>query len=227
MKDLVTLNNPKSPISESFRVLRTNIQFSSLDKDLRSILVTSSTQGEGKTTTICNLAITIAQSGKSVLLVDCDLRRPRIHNNFELNNYKGLTNILAEQNNEDDCIKESTIVNLSVLSSGPKPPNPSEVLGSKSMKNFIESMKEKYDYVLLDAAPVGLVTDGAILSTLADGVLLVAASGEVAIEAAKRSKELLENVNANILGVVLNKVSVEKSKYYKYYYNQYYYQEAK
>lgn len=226
MNDLITLKNPKSPISESYRTLRTNIQFSSLDKNLNTIVVTSSTQGEGKTTTICNLAITIAQSGKSVLLVDCDLRRPRVHKNFDLNNYSGLTNILSGQNEDTDCIKETTIANLSVLSSGPKPPNPSEVLGSKSMKRFVEQMSEKYDYVLLDAPPVGLVTDGAIVSTLADGVILVASSGEVAIEAAKRSKELLENVKANIIGVVLNKVSVAKSQYYKYYYNQYYYQDA-
>lgn len=223
MKKLVALENPKSPVAEAYRTFRTNIQFSSFDKDLKSIVITSTGQGEGKSTTICNLAVTMAQSGSKVLLIDCDLRRSQVHKNFGLLNHKGLTNILAHQDPYEEVIKQSNVIGLDILTSGPKPPNPSELLGSNAMKAFIKEMTTKYDRVLIDASPVGLVTDAAILSTIADGTILVVAAGEVVIEAAKRAKELLEQVNANIVGVLLNKVSAEKSKYYQYYYHQYYY----
>ncbi|MBF8984600.1 CpsD/CapB family tyrosine-protein kinase [Lutibacter sp. B2] len=225
MKNLITLNNPKSPISEAYRTFRTNIQFSGFDKDLKTIVVTSSGLGEGKTTTISNLAITIAQSGSKVLLIDCDFRRPQVNKHFEMHNHAGLTNILVNQSTFKEVVKQTNIMGLEILTSGPKPPNPSELLGSNAMKEFIQEMLTEYDKVLIDAPPVGLVTDAAILSTFVDGTILVLAAGEVAIEQAQRAKELLQNVNANIIGVLLNKVSIAKSKYYKYYNYQYSYEE--
>ncbi|QZY55324.1 CpsD/CapB family tyrosine-protein kinase [Crassaminicella profunda] len=222
MKNLIALENPKSPIAEAYRTFRTNIQFSSFDKELNTIAITSTGLGEGKSTTIANLAITMAQSGSRVLLIDCDLRRPQVHKNFSLVNHRGLSNILAHQTSHEDVIKQTNVIGLDILTSGPKPPNPSELLGSNAMKEFIKEMTQKYDRVLLDAPPVGLVTDAAVLSTVADGIILVIAAGEVAIEAAQRAKDLLQQINANIIGVLLNKVSAQKSKYYQYYYQQYY-----
>jgi capsular exopolysaccharide synthesis family protein len=221
-KNIFALDNPKSPVAEAYRTLRTNIQFSSLDKELKSIVITSSSPKEGKTTTICNLAVTMAQSGNKVLLMDCDLRKSQLHHYFELNNDQGLTNVLAQQVSFEEAVKETVTVGLDVLPSGPKPPNPSELLGSNAMKEFVKKMEEKYDKILIDAPPVGIVTDASILSTIADGTILVIASGQVAIEAAQRSKALLQKVNANIIGILLNKLPREGRGYYGYYYYHYY-----
>lgn len=221
---LITHNSPKSPISEAYRMLRTNIQFSSFDKPLKTILITSTGPSEGKTTTVCNLAVTFAQSGSKTLIVDADLRKPKVHKVFNIENKKGLTNILVQKDDFEKMINETMVENLYVLTCGAIPPNPSELLASNAMKNFIQQLKERYDIILLDAPPVGTVTDAAILSTIADGTILVAASGTVEIEGLKRSKELLVNVNANIIGVVLNKLDkTAKGNYYYYYY--YYYSE--
>lgn len=217
--NLISLNHPKSPISEAYRTLRTNIQFSSLDKDIKTISITSVGPGEGKTTTISNLAITMAQANKKILLIDADLRKPKVHEYFELNNMYGLTNVLVLNKSLEDVIKKSTVSGLDILTSGPKPPNPSEILGSNSMKELIDKAKENYDGILLDSPPVGLVTDPAILSAIVDGTILVVNFGKTHIEEAKRSKQLLENVNANILGVVLNKISRKGNGYYN---NDYY-----
>ena len=222
-KYLIAHTNPKSPISEAYRVLRTNIQFSSVDKPLKTFVVTSSGPSEGKTTTIVNLAITFAQSGNRVLLIDADLRKPRIHKIFNLLSNVGVTNILAmqDQSGYKQYVHSFELENLYILSSGPTPPNPSELLNSCSMKNLLSKVREDYDIILMDAPPVGSVTDAAILSTLVDGTILVAASGQVEIQALKRAKELLEKVNANILGVVLNKLD-KKAKGNDYYYYYYY-----
>ncbi len=223
---LVSLSNPKSPISEAYRTLRTNIQFSSFDKELKTISITSSGPGEGKTTSISNLAITIAQTDKTVLLIDADLRKPQVHRVFQLNNPKGLTNVLAQQIPLEEVVKETRIPGLHILTSGPKPPNPSELLGSNAMKEFIKAVSQKYDMVLIDSPPVGVVTDGAILATVVDGTILVVSSGKTYIEEAQRSKQLLQNVKANILGVVLNRIPVNGRGYYGYYYHHYYEEEA-
>lgn len=226
MKKLISLSNPKSPISEAYRTFRTNIQFSSFDKELKSIVITSSMAGEGKSTTICNLAVTIAHAGKKVLLIDCDLRKSQVHKNFEIYNGHGLTNVLAHQMELKDVVQSVGVVGLDILTSGPKPPNPSELLGSNTMKEFIKEMTKKYDQVLIDAPPVGIVTDAAVLSTIVDGTILVVAAGEAPTETVKRAKELLNKVNANIVGVLLNKVSSQKSAYYQYYSNQQYYYDS-
>lgn len=220
---IITHENPKSPIAEAFRTLRTNIQFSSIDKALSSIVITSSGPGEGKSTVSVNTAMTIAQSGKKVLLVDCDLRKPKIHTFFRIHNGQGLTNVLAEGIELREVVYEPEIEdNLHVLTAGPIPPNPSELLGSKRMKEFLKKAETNYHTIILDSPPVGVVTDAAILSTIADGTILVCAVGQAEIEASKMAKSLLEKVNANILGVVLNKVPVTQGGYYKYHYYNYY-----
>lgn len=220
--NIVSIDNPKSPIAEAYRTLRTNIQFSSFDKVLKSIVITSSGPGEGKTTTACNLAVTMAQSGSKVLLIDSDLRKSQVHKYFDLNNNQGLTTVLAKQISIEEAIKKSNVFGMDILTAGPKPPNPAELVGSKAMREFIQEMCQQYDRVIIDAPPVGVVTDAALLSTAVDGTILVVASGHVAIEAAQRSKSLLENVNANIIGVLLNKIPMDGRGYYGYYYYHYY-----
>lgn len=226
LNGLISLNHPKSPISEAYRTLRTNIQFSSLDKEIKTISITSPGPEEGKSTTICNLAITMAQANKNILLIDADLRKPKIHKHFELNNTNGLTTALVLNKPLGDVIRKTTVSGLDILTAGPTPPNPSEILGSNSMKELIEEVREKYDRVLVDSPPIGLVTDPAILSAIVDGTIMVVNFGKTHIDAAQRAKQLLDNVNANILGVVLNKVPISRNGYYKNYYYQNYYAEA-
>ncbi|SHE82216.1 CpsD/CapB family tyrosine-protein kinase [Caloramator proteoclasticus] len=222
MSNFIVEKNPKSPISESYRTLRTNIQFSSFDKDIKTIVVTSSAPGEGKSTTIGNLALVMAQSGKRVLLIDADLRKPTVHKKFKLSNQTGLTNILIEDKNPFEVIQKYSD-NLYILTSGILPPNPAEVVASNKLRNFINEMKNHFDYILLDSPPVIAVTDAQILSSFLDGVILVVSSGEAEKELVKKAKDLLDKVNANIIGVVLNKLELKSRKGYGYYY--YYYGE--
>lgn len=217
MLKLVVQKNPKSPVSEAYRTLRTNIQFASFDKDLKTIVVTSSGPKEGKSTTSANLALTIAETSKKVLIIDCDLRKPTLHKNFRISNKIGLSNLLVENLNIDDIMVNYSD-NLYLLPSGTIPPSPAEMLSSNRMKSFIEEMKNKFDCIIIDSPPVIAVTDAQILATLADGVLLVASSGEVEREALNRAKDLLIRVKANILGVVLNKVELKGRRGYGYYY---------
>lgn len=220
---IFTLRSPKSRVSEAFRTLRTNIQFSSIDDSIKSLVITSSEPEEGKSTVSINIAAAMAQTERKVLLIDSDLRKPALKEAFNIGSFKGLTNILVEDADYTDVLyKVSEINGLDIIGSGPIPPNPAELLGSNKMKFFIESMIEKYDMVILDSPPIGLVTDSAILSTIVDGTILVCAVGETDINAAKRAKDLLNRVNANILGIVLNKVPIDDNGYYKYYYSEYY-----
>ena len=225
LTDIVSIKNPNSPISEAYKTLRTNIKFSSVDKGLKTIAITSTGKGEGKSTVISNLAATMAQDNSRVLLVDCDLRRPTIHKRFYLSNLEGLSNVLTQQNSRDQVIQKTSIEGLDILTSGPKPPNPSEMLGSNAMKELLLEVAKDYDRVLIDAPPIGIVTDAAILTTMVEGVLFVVSAKGVAIEAAKHAKELLETVNANIVGVILNKVSVGTGRYSSYKYYQDYYED--
>ncbi|AAK80980.1 capsular exopolysaccharide synthesis family protein [Clostridium acetobutylicum] len=216
---LIVKDNPKSPVAESYRTLRSNIQFSSFDEEIRVILVTSSGPGEGKSTTAANLALAMAETGNQVLIVDCDLRKPSIHKKFKLSNSSGLSNIIAGQAKFEDSAHYFN-KKLCVLTSGKIPPNPAEMLASHKMKEFLNESKGVFKYIILDTPPIIAVTDPQILSTMVDGVILVVSSGVAEIEAAKRAKELLENVNANILGTVLNKVKVGSRGYYSYYGNE-------
>lgn len=219
---IITHSDPKSPVSEAYRVLRTNIQYSSIDKPLKTFVVTSAGPMEGKTTTIVNLAASFAQMGSKVLLIDSDLRRPRIHDIFWASNEMGLTNLLAAHGESVKYIRQSAISGLDILTSGTIPPNPSELLNSNSMKQFIKNVREEYDIILLDAPPVGNVTDAAIISTFVDGTIIVVNSGKVEIDALKRAKELLNKVNANIIGAVLNNMDKKAngSYYYQYKYSE-------
>lgn len=229
-RGLITQVNPKSPVSEGFRTLRTNIQFSNIDKEIKTLIITSSTPKEGKSMVAANLASTIAETDKRVLLIDCDLRKPKVHKNFEISNLYGLTNIIVGDKRLDDIVySHANYKNFHILTSGPIPPNPAELLGSKRMENFLEDIRDDYDMVILDSPPIGLVTDSAVLSTITDGLLYVGAVGQVEMEMFKRSKSLLDKVNANILGVVLNKVPISGKSYYKYNYYEYsdYYGERK
>ncbi|MDP2960746.1 MAG: polysaccharide biosynthesis tyrosine autokinase, partial [candidate division Zixibacteria bacterium] len=222
--NLVTHFEPKSPISEAYRTFRTNLQFARLDTPLKTILVTSSGPSEGKSTTVANLAITMAQMGTNTILVDSDLRRPVLHSIFNLQRNPGLTNYLAGNVPLREIIQKTPIENLSLLTCGVLPPNPSELLGSKKMKNLLEELKENYEMILFDSPPVIAVTDAAVLSTLLDGVVLVASSGSTSREAIQRAITLLENVKSHLIGGVLNKIKVESvyGSYHYYYYYHYY-----
>ena len=218
--NLITHTNSKSPISEAYRTLRTNIQFSSVDKPIKTLMVTSSMMSEGKTTTLTNLAETFAQAGNRVIIVDADLRRPRVHQVFGVSNQQGLTNVLAGQVDLKDVVKVAGS-QINILTSGPIPPNPSELLGSTKMKELIQVLSDHYDIVVIDTPPVNVVTDAAVLSTLVDGVILAIASGKTEIESGKRALKSLEAVNANVLGAVMTMVPVTKKGYYSYQYYSY------
>ena len=173
MKAIISYNDPKSVISEQYRAIRTNIEYSNVDQNTKTILVTSSDKNEGKTTTVSNLAVSFANLNKKVLLIDCDLRNASIHKMFRLNNIYGLTDILAKDRAVDKCIQKTELENLYVLTAGSTPPNPAEILSSEKMKNLIEDLKNIYDYIFIDTPPLGLVTDAGALSSFIDGVVLV------------------------------------------------------
>jgi len=189
-----------------------------VDTTTKKIMITSSGPREGKSTTAANLAVSIAQSGKSVLIIDADLRNPTQHKLFELSNLEGLSSFLVQDQDSQVFIKETAIPGVSVLTGGPIPPNPAELVGSKRMKKLIEDVSERFDVVLLDTPPIIAVTDAAILAQEVDGVILVLASGEVNKDYAQRAKEQLDKVGAKILGAVLNKADMKTSDYYYYYY---------
>ena len=221
IKDIAS-RDPKSPITEAYRTLRTNIQFASLDNPIKTIMTSSSIAGEGKSSTTFNLATVFAQTGAKVLVVDGDFRKPKIHRLAKMPNVNGLSDILINQSDYKESIVKSWNENMDLLFSGTIPPNPSELLNSKRMEKLIATLKEDYDYVFFDTPPVAIVTDAAILSTKIDGMILVSAVGEVEFSVAMRAVELLRNVNANILGSVLNKIPIQDKSYSYYYYASYY-----
>ncbi|NWJ97900.1 MAG: CpsD/CapB family tyrosine-protein kinase [Chloroflexi bacterium] len=215
------LSDPRSPAAEAYRTLRTNIQFSSLDKPVRTLLVTSARPNEGKSLAVANLALTFAQMGSTVALVDADLRRPALHFLFGLSNETGLTSFILNAGKASNNGKAtgqipftlSDIPNLKLLTSGPLPPNSAEVLGSSRMSELIDRLKDEADYVLFDAPPVLALTDAAVLATKVDGTLLVLKAGKTSRDDAREAKEQLQKVRANLLGVVLNEVKQGNAKY--------------
>ncbi len=207
MKELIARNNPKSPVAEAFRTIRTNLQFAGVDKKLKTILFTSSMPDEGKSTVIANLGIVMAEAGSKVLIIDCDFRNPTQHKVFHLEN-KGLSNHIANGKSVAEILQPSGTEGLDVLTSGPVAPNPSEILGSASMKTLLECASERYDYVLIDAPPVLPVTDAAVLASRVDGVILITAWNKIDPAMAKESKTRLDKAGAKILGVLFNKVEV-------------------
>jgi non-specific protein-tyrosine kinase len=215
-EQLITVRDPRSPIAEAYRTLRTNIQFSSLDKALCTMLVTSTSAEEGKSTTLANLAVIFAQAGHRVILVDADLRRPVLHSLFGVPNSIGLTSLFIEDAPGSLPLQETPVPNLALLPSGPQPPNPSELLGSQRMEKVIDALKAEADFVLFDSPPIIAVTDAAVLGRKVDGVLLVVRAGKTRREHAARARMLLEKVNAKVLGAVLTNAKVDSSLY-RYY----------
>ena len=173
----VVEKKPKSISAESYKTLRTNIQYSSFDKEIRTIVVTSSEPGEGKSTTSGNLAFAFAQSDKKTIIIDCDLRKPSLHKKFKISNTSGLSDVLIGRVKVDEAVHEYS-KNLDVLTSGKLPPNPSEMLGSKTMENLVKALKSQYDIIILDSSPLQAVTDSQILSAKADGTVLVVRAGK-------------------------------------------------
>ncbi|MGG0510625.1 CpsD/CapB family tyrosine-protein kinase [Priestia megaterium] len=214
---LLAHNSPKDPVAEQYRTIRTNIQFSNVDQDIKTIVLTSSGAEEGKSTTSSNLATVYAQQGLNVLLIDADLRKPTGHYTFRLENHIGLTNVLTRQSTLAQAVQESEIPHLSVLTSGPIPPNPSELLASAQMTELLKEMKKQFDMVIFDTPPILAVADAQILANQVDGTILVVSSGKTEKDAALKSKELLSNAQGKLLGVVLNNRKVEEGNYYYYY----------
>ncbi|HEX2947235.1 MAG TPA: polysaccharide biosynthesis tyrosine autokinase [Clostridia bacterium] len=218
--NLITVIDPKAPASEAYRSLRTNIGYSGVDRQVKLIMVTSPGPAEGKSTTAANIAISMAQAGKKVLLMDGDLRKPRVHKYFSLANDVGLTDIIVNDFPLKFVIKTvNGIQNLEVILSGTLPPNPTEILESKKMADFITRVREEYEMIILDTPPVGQLTDGAIMASISDGVILVVASGESNIDMARRARAALERVNAKIIGTVLTKITGSSGGSYYHYYN--------
>ena len=209
---------PKSIAAEAYRTLRTNIQYSSFDEEIRTIVVTSSEPGEGKSTTAGNLALTFAQDEKKVLLIDCDLRKPSIHKKFKISNNLGLSNVILDKSKLSKALVKRSEY-LDILPSGKVPPNPSELLGSKALEELLDELDDVYDVIILDTPPLHAVTDAQILSTKVDGVLLVVRAEKTKKDSVIAAKESLKKVNANILGAVLNGGESSRGKYYYYYGN--------
>lgn len=215
--ELITIADPRSLVSEAFRTLRTNLQFASVDRALRTILVTSATPDEGKSTTLANLAVTMAQAEKRVIIVDCDLRRPTQHKLFGLSRDIGLvTMMLEDEALANPPLQETAVKGLWLLASGPLPPRPSDLLGSQRMGRVIDALLTRADILLFDAPPVLAVTDASILASRVDGVLLVVSAGYTKRDDLRNAKAQLEKVSAPIIGAVLNNAEVNRRMGYYY-----------
>lgn len=224
-EDLVTHLTPKSTASEAYRGIRTGILFSSADEPPQVVLVASSGPREGKTITSANIAIAMAQAGGRVLLMDCDLRRPKLHRLFSLERDRGMANLLVGRAGLDDVVIPSAVPNVDLIPSGPIPPNPSELLSSHHMKSLLDEARSRYERIIIDSPPITAVTDAVILSQMVDGVVLVVRAGETHREVIKNGIGQLRAVNARILGAILNGVDMGRDSYYYYQYYYYYYGE--
>ncbi|GMK46686.1 tyrosine-protein kinase YwqD [Paenibacillus glycanilyticus] len=217
---LVAHVNSSSSLSEAYRTLRTNIMFSGIDDPVRTIMLTSASPGEGKTTTVANLAVTFAHEGKKTLLVDADLRKPSVHIMFKKSNRSGLTDALFKENPWQEIVHETEIEHLHLLTAGIIPPNPSEILSSRRMSELVEEWRVHYDVILFDTPPLLAVADGMILSALCDGVILVIKSGKTKFTSARKVLSQLEFAKARVLGTVLNNKKRSKDSGYHYGYGQ-------
>lgn len=216
---LITLADRTSPISEQYRTIRTNIQFATTNEQkIQTIVVTSSGPGEGKSTSSANLAVVFANAGQKVLLVDADMRKPTVFKTFRLTNTFGLSTLLSTAKKIAEIRQETTVENLFVLTSGPKPPNPSEMLGSPRMDQIIAEAKAEFDIVIFDMPPIVAVTDAQVMASKVDGTILVVRENVTQKESLTKSNHLLKMVNARMLGVVYNGVENSSDQGYNYYY---------
>lgn len=220
--ELVTLSAPRSSPAEAYRTLRTNLHFIGRGGDFKVLTVTSATSGEGKTTTAANLAVALAREGKKVIVVSCDLRKPRLHRFFGLENETGVSSILVGDTNPSEAIQRPQIPNLRVLASGPPPPNPAELLASERFDELLAMLRGSVDFVVVDTAPVLAVTDTLVIAPKTDGVLIVTDAGTTTRGAAVHTREQLEQVGANIVGGILNNLRRSRATYYPYYYYESY-----
>lgn len=223
-EELITKNHPKSSVAEAYRKIRTNISFLSPDKPLKTIAVTSSGPKEGKSVTLVNLGISMAQNGQKVIIIDADLRKPMQHRFFEMTNFEGLSTILSNEISFEEGLRETGIENLKLISTGVTPPNPAELLASKKMENVLAKAREAADVVLIDTPPAIAVTDAALLGNKVDGVIIVVASHQTHEEMLKKTQEVLLKARANIIGTILTKYPAHEEG--SYYYHYYYYEAA-
>jgi len=221
--ELITFGYPKSMLSEAYRNIRTSILLSFSEKPPKTIVITSPNPAEGKTTTVINTAIALSQTGAQVLIIDTDMRKPRVHKIFDEENGVGLSNFLSGHAELESIIKKTEIPNLYYIPSGPIPPNPSELVSSNRFKNMVASLGERFDHLVLDSPPVLGFADSTILSASVDGIILVVLGGKTPRETLQRAKDVLHQVNAKILGVVINRIDIRRSDYGYYYYRYHYY----
>jgi len=218
-RKLITVTQPKSPVAEQYRTIRTNIEFMAVDREIQAILVTSATQGEGKSTTSSNLAVAYAQQGKKVLIIDTDMRRPTVHYTFKVANGLGLSSLLTRQAEKEKAILPTKVDNLSILTAGPIPPNPAELLSSRAMEHLVSQLRADFDVIIFDAPPLLQVADSRITSKLTDGVVLVVGCTTSDRQRVLKAKEQLDLAEAKVLGVVLNRRELTDDSAYQYYYS--------
>lgn len=218
--ELVVIGNPKSHIAEAIRTIRINLQFSSVDDDVKTILVTSTAPSEGKSFISSNLAVAFAQNDAKVLIVDCDMRKGRLHKIFNVTNEKGLSNLLIDEVAAEfrHYVRKTKIDNLYILTMGTVPPNPSELLDSVKNKLLIKVLKKKFDYIIFDGVPIIGLTDSLIMARLVDKVVIVSALKQTRMELLENTKRSLQSVGANVAGIIVNKTAPSGTNYYNHYY---------
>ena len=218
--ELIVFSNPKSNVSEAFKTIRTNLEFSAVDEKIKSILVTSSMVGEGKSFVSANLAVSFAQNNKKTLIVDCDMRRGRQHKIFGADNTIGLSNLLLDdiESSLKTYIQKTKVPNLYILPMGIIPPNPSELLNSSKNKQLMKLLEQKFEVIIYDGVPTNGLADSVVMSTMVDQVVIVCSVKKTPVELLEQTKKTLQNVSANIAGVIVNRVPVTRSNYYDEYY---------
>lgn len=217
---LITHKKPKAVVSEKFRGIRSNILFSTADDDIQTLLVTSDKPASGKSTVSANIAVTYAQAGFKTLLIDGDMRKPTQHYIFNQNNITGLSNLIINKSTFEEAVHATEVLNLDVLTSGPIPPNPSELIGSTNMLEIFEELKKQYDFILVDTPPVNTVTDAQLIGELTKNAVYIIDAENNNKESVKKGKELLEKSGTKILGAILNKAPLDKSSSSYYYYGE-------
>lgn len=216
-RDLVTLANPKSPISEQYRTIRTNLEFMSVGHKLQMITITSASSGEGKSTTVANLGVVYAQLGKNVVILDCDMRKPTAHQTFQLSAHEGLSTVLAGRVTLEHALQKTDIPRLTLLAAGPIPPNPTELIASSYMTDLLSDLREQFDIVIIDTPPMMDVADARLLANVSDGTILVIGCENSDRQLVLKAKEQLERTGSQLLGLVLNKRSSrDTNTYYAY-----------